>query len=125
MEPALWFYDEIKRLGINLTTVADAYVESAAIPVFLAGKTRIITPRTTIQFHNCICEIEAGSFTPEKLIELAQVGTDAAKKLQNTVATLSGNKLNALVVANFMQKNTRIDHNMAVQYGLAHKIESL
>lgn len=124
MEAALWFYDEIKTLGLNITTVADAYVDSSAIIVFLAGTTRVITPDTTMEFHDCVCEVRSGSYSPQRLVDIANAGVEAAIRLQHIVAQASTNRAPE-DIAVFMNGTTKISDSLIVELGLAHKIESL
>lgn len=49
---SLAIYNRIKASKIPVLTIANSFVGSAAVPIFLAGEKRLIRPNTTVLIHS-------------------------------------------------------------------------
>jgi ATP-dependent protease ClpP protease subunit len=123
---AMSFYDVMRTIyRTNLCCIGSGDVDSSGIIIFLTGRTRILTPNTTLLLH-----MAGRSFDGTKRMTSAELRAmaeeDELKDFQYAaiIAEASEGRLAQYEVLEMMRKNTILTPQLAVEYGLAHSVLS-
>ena len=107
----------------KLTTVGVGRVDSMAIPIFLAGNERIISPRTNLFFHEfCKTFEKEVSFSTTELGKAIEGMQQDQRVYAEFVSTRTSGKMSPENVLDLMKKETMINAADAIKLGLAHTI---
>lgn len=118
----LGFYDTMRALGANLTTVAAGNVNSSAVLIWLAGKRRYVTQHSQMILHPGKQKTgKGGESETEMACSLASLKLDEHYYNQ-VLADASGGKVSVSRAEIWNKKNTVLSPNDLLKFGLAHKI---
>ncbi|MBI4215118.1 MAG: ATP-dependent Clp protease proteolytic subunit [Parcubacteria group bacterium] len=127
IEPALAFYDYITYIlkPDNLQTISLGRTDSAAILIFLAGRHRLMTPNSTIFFHELsYCNEKGIEFKTSQYHQLTYSLVVPQNKFAQMISKAVQGKMSSQKVLAMMKKETYLCPQEAIQYGLAHEILS-
>ncbi len=123
---AMSFYDTIRTiLKPKLVTIGSGDVDSSGIIIFLSGKTRFVTPHTTLLFHPAGRMFSADKrYTATEMA--AMLAEDELKDAQyaSIVAENSHGHLSTDDVLELMETHTVLTPSDLVAYGLADGIHT-
>lgn len=107
----------------RIQTIGLGDVSSMAIPLFMTGEHRVVTPRTHFLFHELGFSFSKDSrWTVTELEEtVREIRADQALYAKY-VATRSRGKLTANRVIEMMRSNTHLRGAEAVKLGIAHEL---
>ncbi|OHA15072.1 MAG: hypothetical protein A3G52_02920 [Candidatus Taylorbacteria bacterium RIFCSPLOWO2_12_FULL_43_20] len=121
---AMSFYDSMRLLGVgNLTTIGSGDVDSSGIIVFLAGKKRFLTKKTTLLLH-----LAGRTFDPSQRFTTVEMESMLKEdKLKDyyyacVISDNSNGKVSTAEVLGMMANNTILTPDKAVRIGIAHGV---
>lgn len=108
---------------VNIQTVALGDVSSMAVPLFMAGGVRVVSPRTHFFLHELGRTFEGSTrWTTRELRNVASNLETQEKLYSEFVALRSDGKLTSEQVLKLMQVETHLYGKEAVDLGLAHEV---
>jgi len=121
---AMYLYDTIRTIKMQLTTIGTGDVDSSGIVVFLAGTRRLISPRTTLLLHEAGRHFDPHQrFTARELDAMAREDRLKDEQYASVVAANASN-LSVSDVLDMMRDNTVLSPDDCVKFGLAHALVS-
>ena len=121
-EAGFALHNLVESLQVNVTTYALGHIDSAAVPMFLAGTNRIMSPISSLMIHRPTQKLPpASEYTANFLHFLASELTYQEKRIKEILAART--KLTELDINNFLNAGKRFTPVEALRYGIAHKEE--
>lgn len=106
----------------NLTVIGCGTLESAGIIIFCAGSKRLVTRNTTLFLHEVARNYTNNVFTATGLENEAKNLSYKQNRYAEIIADAIGVKLSKKQILNMMIKETRLNAQECVKYGIAHDI---
>ena len=120
-ETGFALHNLVQSLGVNVTTYALGHVDSAAVPMFLAGSKRLVSPLSSVMIHKPVQNLPpASEYTATFLQFLATELSYHEKRIKEILADRT--KLGETQISSFLETGKRFLPSEAVEYGLAHEI---
>ena len=117
------FYDIVRTLHLNLTTVASGEASSAAVIVWLAGLHRLITPHTVVFLHENEKKMHDGvQLRPIEMESQTRQAKATREQYVKIMASASSGKCSREVVRKLLAQNTVLEPSETIKYGMAHGI---
>lgn len=119
---ALSFYDIVTQSRLPLTTIGSGTVGSAATVIWLSGRRRLLTPHTTLFFH------EVGIDFKDVCLDLTEIkarfrGVELDQRyIVEIISKRSGGKLSKNKVLRMLKEETNLTPREAIRLGFAHGI---
>jgi ATP-dependent Clp protease protease subunit len=117
------FYDLIKAMKIKLVTVAIGEADSMAIIVFLAGERRLVTPHTSMLFHQPSRSFPANRSIPSRSM---RAGVEEMGRMEhwysNIIEKETGGKLSTQTAIDKQLLEESMDPKTMIEWGLAHEL---
>jgi ATP-dependent protease ClpP protease subunit len=117
------FYDLMKALKIKLTTVAIGEVDSMAIIVFLTGEHRLVSPHTSMFFHQPSRSFAANRPMPSRSM---RAGVQEMDRMElwyaNIIERETGGKLSSQAAIDKQLTEESVDSETMIKLGLAHEL---
>lgn len=121
LQAAFAFYDLISGLNISLTTIALGETDSAAIIVFAAGKKRLVSPHTTMFFHQASRSYNGN--VPARLIRAAgEEVADLERWSCEVISSVSTGKVDPGTISNWRRDERHILAEEMLLHGIAHEL---
>lgn len=121
LQAAFAFYDLVTALNLNLTTVALGETDSAAIVVFVAGKKRLVSPHTTMFFHQASRSYN-GNVSARLIRAAGQEVGDLERWSCKVVSSVSGGKVDLETISSWRKDERHITAEGMLSYGIAHEL---
>lgn len=117
------FYDHIRHiLRQQLVTIGTGDIDSSGIIIFLTGKHRIISPRTTSLLHMAGRRFDPNvRYTASEMDAMAREDALKDQQYASVVSERCGT-LSASDVLELMRKNTVLSSDELLHYGFAHAL---
>ena len=124
MADAFSLHNFLRALPVKLTMHAVGAVDSAAMPVFLAGEERFCCADSTFLFHDLINNFSAPiSFTRTQFTEFVEFGDVFTTRAQNLLKTRASFKDEDFKTLQLFQKGKIYDATFAKQMGIVQEIK--
>lgn len=120
---ALSFYDIVTQSNLPLTTIGTGHVASSAIIVWLAGNRRLLTPHSTIFFHEIsLTFADNACFDVTEMSARMRTMKIHERYITSIMTRRSGGKLNRIQSLDLMKNEAVLTPKQAMKLGLAHGI---
>jgi ATP-dependent protease ClpP protease subunit len=121
---AMSFYDSVRYvLRPNLITIGAGDVDSSGLIIFLTGERRHVTRHTTALLHKAGRTLHGlGRLTASELLAMAHEDSLKDEQYASIVSERSAGRLTKEEVLDLMEKNTTLNPEDFVRFGLAESI---
>ena len=124
---AFAFFDMVKGMDINLTTVAMGYVKSAGVTIFLSGRKRLVATHSAIFLHEGSVSFNSGAdFSRAEVAAVRRSGEISDDYYDAIILEqLRGDaeiKMTPQTLQEMKRSNTYLLPSEVLKYGLAHDI---
>lgn len=123
LDSAIAFFDLIRLLKINLTTIGSGVVHSAAFTIWMSGIHRFLTPHTTALFHPPSRSINTSLNKRELEIDLILM--QAEEELIKNIVSSVVSRAAAETVLRMRDQGMLLRPSEMITLGLAHGILSV
>lgn len=107
-------YNSLKTCGIEVKTIAEGLCASISSVIFMAGKTREMSPISQLMIHKPTCEINGDADEMRKQADLLDTIQSQIHNIYKTGSSLPDEELTAMIDA-----ETWLNADQAVEHGFA------